>query len=81
MDSLKRYLVIWLKEKNINYNLRSQPDFVIPHVKTVYQGSNSVRYFGPIIWSLVPKEIKNYDTLASFDTLLKLDKETLCLSS
>ena len=33
----------------INYNLRSQLDFVIPQVKTVFKGSNSLQYFGPII--------------------------------
>ena len=32
-----------------NYNLRSHSDFVIPKVKTVYKGSESLRYFGPII--------------------------------
>ena len=37
------------ERKNINYNLRSQPDFVIPQVKSVYKGLNSLRYFGPII--------------------------------
>ena len=53
------------ERKNINYNLHSQPDFVILKVKTVYKGSNSIRYFGPIMWSLMPKEVKNCDTLAS----------------
>ena len=41
-----------------NYNLRSQSHFVIPEVKTVYKGSNSLRYFGPIIWNLIPTEIE-----------------------
>ena len=54
------------ERKNISYSLRSQPDFIIPQVKTVYKGSNSLRYFGPIIWSLIPKKIKSCDTLASF---------------
>ena len=54
------------ERKNISYSLRSQTDFVIPQVKTVYKGSNSLRYFGPIIWSLIPKKIKRCDTLASF---------------
>ena len=49
-----------------NYNLRSQSNFVIPEVKTVYKGSNSLRYFGPIIWNLIPKEIKYSDSLDSF---------------
>ena len=30
------------ERKNINYNLRSHPDFVIPQVKSVYKGSNSL---------------------------------------
>ena len=42
------------ERKNINHNLRSQPDFVISQIKTVYKGSNSIRYCGPIIWSLMP---------------------------
>ena len=42
-----------------NCNLRSVSDFVIPEVKTVCKGSDSLRYFGPIIWNLIPKEIKH----------------------
>ena len=38
-----------------NYNFRSQSDFVIPEVNTVYNESNSLRYFGPIIWNLIRK--------------------------
>ena len=49
-----------------NYNLGSQSDFVIPEVKTVYLGSDSLRYFGPIICSLIPKEKKYSDSLDSF---------------
>ena len=30
------------ERKNVNYNLRSQPDFVILQVKTVYKGSNLI---------------------------------------
>ena len=54
------------ERKNIKYNLRSQADFVIPQVKSVYKGSNSLRYLGPIIWNLIPKEVKNCDTISSF---------------
>ena len=49
-----------------DYNLRSQSGFVIPEVKSVFKGSNSLRYFGPIIWNLIPKEIKYSDLLDSF---------------
>ena len=64
--------------KNISYSLRSQPDFVIPQVKTVYKGSNSLRYFGPIIWSLIPKKIKSCDTLASFISNIRQWRPDAC---
>ena len=66
------------ERKNINYNLRSQPDFVIPHIKTVYKGSNSIRHFRPIIWSLMPKEIKNCETLASFISKIRQWRPHVC---
>ena len=66
------------ERKNINYNLRSQPDFVIPQVKSVYKGSNSLRYFGPIIWNLIPKETKTCDTLASFVSKIRQWRPNAC---
>ena len=44
-----------------SYNLRSKTDFVILQIRTVLKESNSVRYYGPIIWSLVPQEIRYAD--------------------
>ena len=66
------------ERKNINYNLCSQPDFVIPQVKSVYKGSNSLRYFRSIIWCLIPKEIKNCDTFASFISKIKQWRPDAC---
>ena len=66
------------ERKNINYNLRSQPDFVIPQIKSVYKRLNSLRYFGPIIWNLIPKEIKNCDTLASFVSKIRQWRPNAC---
>ena len=61
-----------------NYNLRSQSDFVIPEVKTVYKGSKSLRYFGPIIWNLIPKEMKYSASLASFIPKIQQWKPNSC---
>ena len=80
MGSLKRYLDNLFERKNINYNLRSQRDFVIPQVKTVYKGSNPIQYFGPIIWNLIPKEMKNCDTLASFISKIRQWRRDACPS-
>ena len=48
---------------NNTYNLRSKYDFDILQVRTVLKGSNSIRYYGLIIWSLVPEEIRYTDSL------------------
>ena len=61
-----------------NYNLRSQSDFVIPELKTMYKGSNSLRYFGPIIWNLISKEIKYSDSLDSFIPKIRQWKPNIC---
>ena len=66
------------ERKNINYNLRSQPGFVISQVKSLYEGSNSLRYFGPIIWSLIPKEIKHCDTFTSFVSKIRQWRPDAC---
>ena len=66
------------ERKNINYNLRSQPDFLIPQVKCVYKGSKSLTYFGPIMWNLIPKEINNCDTLASVVSKIRQWRPDAC---
>ena len=46
-----------LVRNHLNYNLSSQSGIVIPQVKTVYKGSNSLWYFAPIIRNLIPNEL------------------------
>ena len=61
-----------LFRRNINsYNLPLKPDFVIPQVRTVLKGSNSIRYYGPIICSLVPEEIRYTDSLEKFKNKIR----------
>ena len=43
---------------NNGYYLHSKSD-VILQIRTVLKGSNSVRYFGQIIWNLIPEKLKN----------------------
>ena len=52
-----------LTGNNNGYYLRSKSDFVIPQIWTVLKGSNSIRCFGPIIWNLIPEELKNITSL------------------
>ena len=51
---------------NNGYYLRSKSDFVIPQIRTVLKGSNSIRYFGPIIWKLIPEELKKHNFIEHF---------------
>ena len=47
-----------LTRNNNGYYLRSKSVFVILQNRTVLKGSSSIRYFGSIIWNLIPKELK-----------------------
>ena len=68
-----------LFERNSNgYCLRSKSDFVIPHIRTVYKGENSVRYLGPVIWNIIPAEIKNSENLEIFKNRIRNWKPLNC---
>ena len=68
-----------LLRRNINsYNSRLKPDFVTPQVKTVLEGSNSIRYYGPIIWSLVREDISYTDSLEKFKNKIRRWKPSNC---
>jgi len=40
-------------------NLRSNSELHIPSVRNVYSGKGSIRYFGPVLWNMIPFEIRN----------------------
>ena len=52
-------------------------DFVIPQVKTVNRGIET-RYRGPLTWDLVPKEIKQSESLSIFKDRIKEWEPTGC---
>ena len=51
---------------NNGYYLLSKSNFVIPQIRTGLKRSNSVRYFGRIIWNLISEELKNMTSLNIF---------------
>ena len=59
---------------NNNYNIRAKSDFVIPQINTVLKGSNSIRYYGLLIWNLVPAELKYVDSLETFKRKIRMWK-------
>ena len=50
----------------VNYNLRSQTDFLRSTVNTTKFGLNSLRHFASKVWSMIPIEIKNSSTVEIF---------------
>ena len=51
---------------------RSDRTFRRPNVNTVYNGENSVRYFGPIVWDeMLPRRFKSIATLEKFKDDIK----------
>ena len=46
----------------LNYNLRSQTDFLRNTVNPTKFGLNSLRHFTSKVWSMIPIEIKNSST-------------------
>ena len=63
---------IFLKKSSFNIKkLRSQNDFLIPRADTVHCGHDSLKYFGPIIWDLIPVEIRNSPDIDTFKLNIK----------
>ena len=53
------------------YNLRSNNCFKGYNVRTVHYGTESLRYLGPKIWSLIPNEIRCLSSLQKFKSKIK----------
>ena len=52
--------------------------FYIPHINTVHYGEDSLRYFGPKIWNLIPAEIKQKATNPGFKEAIKCWSPPIC---
>ena len=65
-------------ETTNSYNLRAKNVFLPSRVNSVYNGTETVSYRGPKIWSLVPEEIKNSTSLMEFKRKIKHWKPEGC---
>ena len=45
--------------KEFSYNMRNCQDFIRPNPKTVHWGTETLINLGPIIWDIVPTDIKS----------------------
>ena len=51
--------------------MRNESEFKVPKVNTVYRGDDSLRHLGPLIWDIVPQEIKLSNSLFQFKRRIK----------
>ena len=54
------------RRRDICYNLRSNSNFPVPDVKSVFHGSESISYLGPKIWDIVLLELKEWTSVNAF---------------
>ena len=57
---------------------RGNSHCVIPKVRTVNRGLETIRYRGPKTWELIPEEIKNSKSLSAFKEKIKEWKPLGC---
>ena len=65
---------IFIQRTNTNSAITRSMDsneFHIPQVNTVHYGHDSLRYFGPKIWAIVPEEIKSSGNVSKFKNAIK----------
>ena len=53
------------------YNLRNGNEFFQPRVRSVNNGTESVRFKGPQLWQMLPQTIRNSQSLCQFKTKIK----------
>ena len=63
---------------NDNYNLRYQSNFGVPGINTVFCGTNSIRYFGSVIWNSLPNDLKNTCDFDLFKRTIRRWKPVEC---
>ena len=63
---------------NDNYNLRSQSDFRVPGINTVFYGVNSIRYSGSVICNSLPNDLRNICDFDLFKTTIHKWKPVDC---
>ena len=60
------------------YNLRNHNDFFQPRVRSVNNGTESVRFKGPQLWQMLPPTIQNSQSLCQFKTKIQRWKGENC---
>ena len=62
---------IFESKNHLRPGLRSQSEFLRPNINTVHYGNDSLKYFGSLIWDLIPQNIKESINLDIFKNKIK----------
>jgi hypothetical protein len=76
-DSPKIMQNIFQKIPN-HYNLRNNRIWTTHNVRTVYYGTETLSYLGPKTWDILPKSLKEADSLKQFKRDIKTWKPEGC---
>ena len=60
------------------YNLRNNNEFFQPRVRSVNNGTESVRFKGPQLWQMLPPTIRNSQSLCQFKTKIQRSNGENC---
>ena len=58
-------------ENIIHYNLRNNNEFIQPRVRSIGNGTESVRFKGPQLWQTLPQTIRNSQSICQFKANIK----------
>ena len=58
-------------DNTTHYNLRNNNEFFQPRVRSVNNGTESVRFKGPQLWQMLPPTIRNSQSLCQFKTKIQ----------
>ena len=64
--------------RNNVYDFRNPSEFVRRNVTSVFIGTKSISVLGPKIWSIVPTELKQLETVNAFKREIKKWKPENC---
>ena len=67
----KIFADIFSSNSRANYNLRYQPEFSKPLVRSIFNGTETISNLGPRIWNLVLLEMKQKKSLTAFKKVMK----------
>ena len=68
-------------ENESHYNLRNNVEFVQRRVRSVGNGTESIRFKGPQLWQMLPQTIRNSGSLAQFNADIKIGREKIVHAS